>query len=148
MLNVGPSCLFSGADPGPAAGSDAGAGSPSALWIPPTATRCDYCTADSAWGIDRGAASTGKYTNNKTTLWQSCYFGIKNINLLRVVIFLLSVLAASPVGSSRCRRTADPNPDSGSPLPHPAAGRFREESYGNHSCHIPGSRCPPASQKA
>lgn len=61
-----PNCwlLFSGADPGSAARSDAGPGSSSALWLPSTATRCDYCTADSVWGAYRRAAPTSKYKTN------------------------------------------------------------------------------------
>lgn len=58
-LNFGLPSLFSGADPGPAARSDAGSGPPSTLWFPSTATRCDHCTADSARGTHRGAAPTG-----------------------------------------------------------------------------------------
>ena len=67
---------------------------------------------------------------------------------LPVFIFLPFVVAASPVGGSCCRRTADPNPDSGGPLSHTTAGQCREKDTGNYGCHIPGSRCPPASQEA
>lgn len=52
-------CLFPGADPGPTARPDAGSGPPSALWLPSTATRCDDCTADSAWGTHWGTAPAG-----------------------------------------------------------------------------------------
>lgn len=51
--------LFSGPDPRSATRSDAGSGPPSALWLPSTASRCNNCTTDSAWGTHRGAAPTG-----------------------------------------------------------------------------------------
>ncbi|XP_021171948.2 glutamine-rich protein 1 isoform X2 [Fundulus heteroclitus] len=56
--------------------------------------------------------------------------------------------AASPAGGSSGGRTADPDPDCRGPLTHPAAGRYRQKGDGNHSCHVPSSRGPAASQKA
>lgn len=97
--------------------------------------------------------STNRYTCTNTCT-EHIHDRIANIiikqslNLSNELNSLLCVLAASPVGGSRCRRTTDPNPDSRSSLSHPAAGQYWEEDTGNHCCHIPGSRRPPASQEA
>lgn len=63
-------------------------------------------------------------------------------------LIITNVLASSPVGGCCCWRSANPDPDGGSPLTNSATGQCREKGNGDHSCHISRSRCPPASQKA
>lgn len=132
--------FFPGADSRPAARPDAGSGPPSACWLPSATTRGDYCTTHSAWGPDRGTATTGMHTE------QQQHSAL--VKLLILPLIIIVVLAASPIGSSCGWRSADPDPDSRGPLSYSAAGWCREKSNGNHSCHISRSRCPPASQKA
>lgn len=131
-----------GSDPRSAAGADAGSGPPSALGLSSTTSGCDYCTADSARGTDWGAAAAGAHKDTYTVT----HWTVSLIHLGLVSNYHLScILAASPVGGSCCRWTADSNPDSGSSLPHSATGQCREKGARNNGFHIAGSRCPSAS---
>lgn len=51
--------LFAGSDSGSTTGTNAEPSSSSACRFPSTASRCDYCTVDSAWGTHGGAAPAG-----------------------------------------------------------------------------------------
>lgn len=79
----------SGTDSGPAARSDAGSGPPSALWFSSTTTRCDYCTANSAWGAHRGTAPTGTLMPHFHNIHYDC-----NVKL-NICVFVLFLMVAN-----------------------------------------------------